>query len=68
MSNGAAIALAFISGAFFMILVRLFIYGLGLLTIRKGEILRHKGEEIAKQADDILADLVNIQNKLNGNG
>lgn len=65
MSNGAAIALAFIGGAFFMILLRLFIYGLGLLTITKGERLKHKGEELAAKADELRIELENIERKLN---
>ena len=65
MSTGAAIALGFIAGAFFMILVRLFIYGMALLTIKKGERLQHKGEEMVKIAEQIRIDLDNIDRKLN---
>ena len=68
MSTGQAIALGFIGGIFFAILIRLFIYGMALLTIKKGQRLQHKGEEIAKQANDLLNELTNIQNKINGNG
>lgn len=66
MSNGAAVALGFIGGAFFMILLRLFIYGMALLTVKKGERLRHKGEEMARKADELMMNLNEIQAKLNG--
>jgi len=65
MSYGAAIALAFIGGAFFMILLRLFVYGMALLMVKKGERLQHKGEELAATAEQLRIDLENIERKLN---
>lgn len=65
MSDIVKIILAFIGGALFAVLLRLFIYGMALLTVKKGERLKHKGEELAATAEQLRIELENIERKLN---
>ena len=66
MNTTAAVVIAFILGCLFMIAVRTIIYGLSLFTVKKGEKLKTKGEEISKEIDELMNNLQSIQEKLNG--
>ena len=66
MSLGLGILIGFIAGILFMILLRVLIYNLVKIGIKRGNKLKSQGEQLQAEANTLILELERLKSELNG--
>jgi hypothetical protein len=66
MSLGLGILIGFIAGILFMVLLRVLIYNLVKIGIKRGNKLKSQGEQLQAEANTLILELERLKSELNG--
>jgi len=66
MSLGLGILIGFIAGILFMVLLRVLIYNLVKIGIKRGNKLKSQGEQLQAETNALILELERLKSELNG--
>jgi len=66
MSLGLGILIGFIAGILFMVLLRVLIYNIVKIGIKRGNKLKSQGEQLQAETNALILELERLKSELNG--